>query len=200
MGTYLNPGKSGFERILGSDYVDKTGMIGLLNHTIGTTKNLTCISRPRRFGKSYAAQMLCAYYDKTCDSHGLFSEYEIAKDRSYEKHLNKYHVISLDISGFISEARQKKVSLSDIPAIINNVILEEVKAFNPETSHSTTLSEGLLKLVRSTETKIVFVIDEWDSLIREAKNDPDAQEIYLNLLRAGLKTIILHLKQLPQLI
>ena len=34
MGTYLNPGNSGFLRILGSDYVDKTGLIGLLNHTI----------------------------------------------------------------------------------------------------------------------------------------------------------------------
>jgi hypothetical protein len=72
MGTYLNPGNSGFARIINSDYVDKTGLIGVINGTIGTTKNLTCISRPRRFGKSYAAQMLCAYYDKTCDSHELF--------------------------------------------------------------------------------------------------------------------------------
>ena len=57
MGTHLNPGNSGFRRILGSEYVDKTGMIGLVNRTIGTANNLTCICRPRRFGKSYAAQM-----------------------------------------------------------------------------------------------------------------------------------------------
>ncbi|MBO6300625.1 MAG: AAA family ATPase, partial [Lachnospiraceae bacterium] len=56
MGTYLNPGNSGFERIVSSDYVDKTGLISLINGTIGTTKSLTCISRPRRFGKSYAAK------------------------------------------------------------------------------------------------------------------------------------------------
>ena len=65
MGTYLNPGNSGFTRITASGYVDKTGLISLINETINTTRCLTCISRPRRFGKSYAAQMLCAYYDKT---------------------------------------------------------------------------------------------------------------------------------------
>ena len=93
MGAYLNPGNSGFARIISSDYVDMTGLIGLLNRTINTTKNLTCISRPRRFGKSYAAQMLCAYYDKTCDSHELFAGLRIAQDQTYEKHIGKYDVI-----------------------------------------------------------------------------------------------------------
>ena len=71
MGVYLNPGNDGFARIISDNYVDKTGLISLINKAIGTTKNLICISRPRRFGKSYAAQMLCAYYDKSCDSHDL---------------------------------------------------------------------------------------------------------------------------------
>ena len=74
-GIYLNPGNSGFKRIIEGEYVDKTGLISTLNRTIGTTRNLTCISRLRRFGKSYAAQMLYAYYDKTCDSHSLFENY-----------------------------------------------------------------------------------------------------------------------------
>ena len=90
MGTYLNPGNSGFTRITASGYVDKTGLISLINETINTTRCLTCISRPRRFGKSYAAQMLCAYYDKTCDSHELFKDFKIAQSKSYEKHIGKY--------------------------------------------------------------------------------------------------------------
>lgn len=93
MGTYLNPGNSGFAEILQSDYVDKTGLISLINRTIGTKKKLNCISRPRRFGKSYAAQMLCAYYDKTCASHELFAGLKIAQDQTYEKHIGKYDVI-----------------------------------------------------------------------------------------------------------
>ena len=80
MGNYLNPGNSGFEEIRRSLYVDKSGLIRLINDTIGTKQKLTCISRPRRFGKSFAAQMLCAYYDKTCDSADLFEDLIIAKD------------------------------------------------------------------------------------------------------------------------
>ena len=83
MGTYLNPGNKGFKRIVNGEYVDKTGLISLINSTIGTTKNLICISRPRRFGKSYAAQMLCAYYDRSCDSRDLFANLEIAEKSDY---------------------------------------------------------------------------------------------------------------------
>lgn len=174
-------------RILNSDYVDKTGMIALLNHTIDTTKNLTCISRPRRFGKSYAAQMLCAYYDRTCDSRELFSHLQIAQDETYEKHLNKYHVISLDISGFVSTAKQGKQSFSDLPLTISRSISEELRTIYPELKQGNTQNEEMLNLVRSTQTKIIFVIDEWDALIREAKEDPTNQEIFLNMLRGWFK-------------
>ena len=89
MGTYLNPGNSGFSRIRNDLYVDKTGMIALVNDTIGTSEKLTCVSRPRRFGKSFAAQMLCAYYDKTCDSGKLFDGKAISRSESYREHLNR---------------------------------------------------------------------------------------------------------------
>lgn len=68
MGTYLNPGNSGFAGIRNDIYIDKSGLISLVNDTIETPRRLTCVSRPRRFGKSFAAQMLCAYYDKCRDS------------------------------------------------------------------------------------------------------------------------------------
>lgn len=88
MGTYLNPGNKAFQEILQSGYVDKTGLIALINQTVGTMQKLTCISRPRRFGKSYAAKMLCAYYDCSCDSHVLFDDKEIARIQGYLTHLN----------------------------------------------------------------------------------------------------------------
>lgn len=97
MGMYLNPGNSGFVDIRNSRYVDKSGMIQLINSTIGTTMKLTCVSRPRRFGKSFAAKMLCAYYDKTCDSSALFEDLGIAQKEewsgSYRQHLNKYDMM-----------------------------------------------------------------------------------------------------------
>ena len=75
MGKHMNPGNEAFKEALQTYYVDKTGMIALINRTINTKMKLTCISRPRRFGKSYAVQMLCAYYDCQCDSHGLFDNH-----------------------------------------------------------------------------------------------------------------------------
>jgi len=187
MGTYLNPGNSGFAEILQSDYVDKTGLISLINSTIGTKKKLTCISRPRRFGKSYAAQMLCAYYDKSCDSHELFAGYEISADTTYEEHLNRYHVINLDVTGFISQAKKKKKPLGDIPVQIDKAVQDDVLMLYPELKRHEQLNDCLLELVRSTHTKLIFVIDEWDSMIREAKDDEATQESYLNLLRGWFK-------------
>ena len=179
MGTYLNPGNSGFARIVKSDYVDKTGLIGLINQTIGKTKNLTCISRPRRFGKSYAAQMLCAYYDKTCDSHELFSEYTIAEDKSYEKHINKYDVIYLDMTGIIGET-----SPDDIVAYIKRSVVNEICAQYSEVKIEEGFAPTLVNLVNNTNDKIVMIIDEWDAPIRE---NPEIQEEYLEFLRSLFK-------------
>lgn len=52
-GQYVNPGNSRFQRILNAKYIDKTGMIGLINARIDSPQGMVCISRPRRFGKSY---------------------------------------------------------------------------------------------------------------------------------------------------
>lgn len=74
MGKYLNLGNDGFAAIRKGLYVDKSGLISFMNKTLGTNDKLTCVSRPRRFGKSYAAKMLCAYYDKSNDSSWLFDK------------------------------------------------------------------------------------------------------------------------------
>lgn len=117
-GMYLNPGNEAFAGILNGDYVDKTGLIDVINSTLNKPSKLTCISRPRRFGKSFAASMLTAYYDCSCDSHELFNDYEISKCESYEKHLNKYNVIALDITGFISEVKKSDKKRSGIYLIL----------------------------------------------------------------------------------
>ena len=103
-GNYLNIGNAGFASVRKGTYVDKTGMIAFTNRILGTKDKLICVSRPRRFGKSIAAQMLCAYYDKSCDSRELFERLEISGDASFEQYLNRYNVIYLDITLFISRA------------------------------------------------------------------------------------------------
>lgn len=182
MGTYLNPGNSGFVRIVNSGYVDKTGLIARLNNTIGTTKNLTCISRPRRFGKSFAAQMLCAYYDRTCDSRALFDNYEIARSDSYCTHLNKYHVVYLDMTGIMGET-----SMNDIVSFAKRNIVEDIKEAFPQVKIEEGFAATLANLTEATQTKIVMIIDEWDAPIREAKDALDVQKQYLEFLRSLFK-------------
>ncbi len=188
MGIYFNPGNSGFQRIVNSEYVDKTGLIRLINETIGTVNNLTCVSRPRRFGKSFAAQMLCAYYDCSCDSHSLFDNKEIAGAEGYLAHLNQYHVISLDIATFLSVAQRKGIPLKEVPDMIVDGLLAELAEIYPDCVGGGGFSDSLVRCVEKTGKRFMFVIDEWDVLIREAKGDTVAQKRYLSLLREWFKS------------
>lgn len=187
MGVYINPGNSGFSEINDSDYVDKTGLIELINQTVGKKNKLTCISRPRRFGKSYAARMLTAYYDCSCDSHRLFDDKKVSEVKDYEEYMNQYNVIYLDITGFISEAKRKQHSLRTVPDRIAQAIFDEVSLLDSTVGNEKTLNDCLIRFVEGSKKSIIFIIDEWDAMIREAKDDEVAQQSYLNLLRGWFK-------------
>ena len=184
MGKYLNVGNAGFQSAKKGTYVDKTGLISFINATLGTKEKLTCVSRPRRFGKSYAAQMLCAYYDKSCDSRFLFTDCEIEKDSSFEKYLNKYDVIYLDITWFIANAENITHTVKNIQ---KEVIRELCKAY-PGSEAEKTLPETLYNAAELTGNKFIIIIDEWDALFREAKYDTNLQEEYIQLLRGLFKS------------
>ena len=66
VGVHLNPGNEAFAEVVCSDYVDKTELIDVVNGTIHTLNKLTCISRPRRFGKSIVASMIAAVTPMHC--------------------------------------------------------------------------------------------------------------------------------------
>ncbi len=182
MGNYVNPGNHGFSEIRNDIYVDKTGLIRLINQTIHTPRRLTCISRPRRFGKSFAAQMLCAYFDKTCDSATLFDDLAIAGDPQYLKHRNQYDVIYLDMTGVIGEASMTGL----VPYIQRNVVQELTEQY-PALNVAEGFSATLANAAEAAGNKFIMIIDEWDAPIREAKEHPDLQRKYLEFLRSLFK-------------
>ena len=97
MGSYLNPGNKGFCESLNSTiYVDKSGLIEKTNALINTRQKFLCVSRPRRFGKSMAADMLAAYYDIDEESSKLFDNLAVSRIKSYKKYLNQYDVIKIN--------------------------------------------------------------------------------------------------------
>ncbi len=186
MGLYLNPGNEAFQQIRRGIYVDKSDLIDFINNVVETPAKLISFSRPRRFGKSFAAKMLCAYYDKSCDSRELFDDLRISKMDSYEEYLNKYNVIYLDITRFISRSKSKG---TEVVADIQSVVIKELKkAFHGYIDEDETyLPDALYAVSQHTANKFIIIIDEWDALFRESKDDVDIQEEYVQLLRGLFK-------------
>lgn len=181
MGVYVNPGNLGFSQIVADEYVDKTGLIARVNQTIGKPRPLVCVTRPRRFGKSFAAQSLTAYYCCSCDSRPLFDKLDISKDPSFEQHLNAYNVLRLDLTSFTT------VDGGDVvPALVSRIVADLTAEFPGAVQHPE-LDLALLDVVRATRRKFVFVIDEWDAPLREAKDNEYAKEQWVKCLRTLFK-------------
>lgn len=184
MGLYLNAGNAGFQSVRKSSYVDKTGLISFINGTLGTKDKMTCVSRARRFGKSFAAKMLCAYYDKSCDSRALFEDLEIANDPSFEEHLNNYDVLYLDMTFFISVCGDMK----RVMEYLQEQVIREVADEYPAAAGETSLPVAMAKASGAAGRKFIVIIDEWDAIFREAKNDEQLQKSYIQLLRGLFKS------------
>ena len=127
MGTYFNPSNEGFRKSAKDEiYIDKSGLLNILNRRLGAEKNCIAVSHARRFGKSQAARMIDAYYSRGCDSTELFSNLEISKSPDFKKHLNQYNVIHIDISSFTDYYKENLVSK------IIEIIYNELKAEYPD--------------------------------------------------------------------
>ena len=122
MANYINLGNELFASTRRGEYIDKSGLIAVINDTLLTRNRFTCVSRCRRFGKSMAAEMLCAYYDKSCDSRELFRGLEIESHPTFEDQLNKYPVIYVDMTDFMTRYRGRQ----DVVDIIQQTLIKDI--------------------------------------------------------------------------
>lgn len=185
MGTYISKGNEAFRIARNGEYVDKSGMIALINNTLDTERMYSCVTRCRRFGKSMAAKMLCAYYDCSCNSRDLFKDLVIANNNSFEKHLNKYPTIYIDITDFTTRYRNDQ----DIVNILQKAVKDDVSSAFSEIPHSDAddLMSLLVKIHATTKQKFVLIMDEWDAIFREFDNIPEIKDDFVNLLRRLFK-------------
>lgn len=129
MGRFLNPDNNAFQKAVHSQiYIDKTGLLSYTNKVLDTKQAFICNSRPRRFGKSTAADMLTAYYSKGSDSAQLFANFSISTDPSFQQHLNQYNVIHFDVQWFMDS--DKDINL--IVEKIQKTIIEELRTVYPD--------------------------------------------------------------------
>ena len=115
MGYYLNPSSPRYEKLKKSKvFVDKTDIFEILNENLGKEKSFFCLSRPRCFGKSVTAQMICSYYARCQDSSSLFDNLKIASFDDYKKHLNQH-----DVAFHQMQQWYDGYSFKDVPHIYN---------------------------------------------------------------------------------
>lgn len=166
MGIYLNPSNDGFkETLAGKIYVDKTMMLSELNKLIGTPNKYICVSRPRRFGKTIATKMMCAYYSKGCDSREIFDKLKISKAKNYLQYLNKLNFIKIDVAGEYQNARVKNETLIDL----QTKLLREFRAQFPKIKFrdNETLANCIMEVYYATQERFVIILDEYDCLVRD---------------------------------
>lgn len=185
MGIYLNPDNEGFwESVRSEIYVDKTGLIAHTNKYMNTEQKCICVSRPRRFGKSMALKMLAAYYSCGCDSRDLFKGCKIEGNETFEKHLNKYNVIYLNMQQFLIRAKQQGVT-----EYLERVVIADIRKVYGElfSEEETILAAVLEQIYSETKRKFIFLVDEWDCVMRERQESEALQKQYLDFLRDLLK-------------
>ena len=174
MGSYLNPGSDLFEMALKSQiFVDKSGLIEKTNRCLRTLQRYMCVSRPRRFGKSMGVDMLAAYYDRSVDTKELFHDLKISSTEGYEKHLNQYDVLKINMQEFLS-------ATSDIESMMRMV--SEYLIFDLKEQYTKVrfrdeknLVQVMKDIYNYTKHPFVILIDEWDCLFREYQQDQEAQ-------------------------
>ena len=186
MGSYLNPGSFSFRGSLRSKiYVDKSELIAKINEVLYTEQKYICVSRPRRFGKSMAANMLAAYYDRSENTEELFQNLMISKDSSYRENLNQYDVIKINMQEFLSLSG----TIEEMLQMLRDYLLSDFKEAYHEVHFRD--EKNIIQVMKDvfsyTKCPFVILIDEWDCLFREYKQDKEAQKKYLDFLRVWLK-------------
>ena len=195
MGQYLNPGSQRYQMTVNSKiFVDKTEMILYLNSILNTQQRFVSVSRPRRFGKSIAADMVCAYYDREANDRELFEKRMLSKcsqtgaeseEIIWDKYLGKFDVIRIVMTKFV----KKNVTVREALEKMQRLVIRDYKKAYPDVAlfDENDLIQTLDDVYAENDRQVVVVIDEWDAFFRERKDDKEGQKEYLDFLRDLLK-------------
>ncbi|MDO4806297.1 MAG: AAA family ATPase [Coriobacteriales bacterium] len=195
MATYLNPGKYAYEEAVRSAvFVDKTPMIRYLNSLVRTRDKYACVSRPRRFGKTMAVDMLSAYYGRGAGSRKLFQQTRLATDEPsgeggdalpWDTYLGSFDVLRIVMTDFFTEG----TSVKDAIVRLRQLVARDVVREYPDASYfdKGDLSQSMADAFAVSGRQFVVLIDEWDAPFRVRKADAAGQRAYLDFLRGLLK-------------
>ncbi len=206
MGSILNPTmENSFETLVNFKdkdiFVDKTDFIEKMSAKINADKRFFAVTRPRRFGKTVTAHMLLAYYSKGYIGTKIFDGLHIADKDNYAEHLNKYDVIYIDmntIDGLFdgySGQKQKVEGVNDLVDYFEYSVIKDLKSSNEFSKclekhqiGNMGLLETLLAITQDLNTRFIFIMDEWDLVYREYRDDEVLQKKFIKLLKNLFKS------------
>lgn len=98
--------------------------------------------------------------------------------------MNQYDVIYLNMQRFLIRAKDHKVT-----EYLERAVIEELRDIYGDLfpERVTVLAEALEKIYVKTDKQFIFLIDEWDCVIRERQESEALQKQYLDFLRDLLK-------------
>jgi hypothetical protein len=210
MGDIINPveGNSFVDLVEAKDtriFVDKTDFINRTNALLNTDGKLLSLTRPRRFGKTVTADMLLAYYSKEYDGQKIFDNLKITNNEykaSYEKNLNKYDVIYIDMNSirddYIAYTEDEELQVKGVTTIVDYLQYSVIEELKENGDYANILSESrkvgkknlssaLKEICNHTKEQFILIMDEWDLIYRDYRNDTQLQESFIDFLRGLFK-------------
>ena len=140
-------------------------LISQLNKFIDEGNQYICVSRPRRFGKTIASNMLCAYYSKGCDSREMFSKLKIAKAKNFEQYLNKLNYIKIDVASEYQNAINKPNWLVKLANMVKMEFQQQFPTI--DFTYSESIADCIVRVNSITGERFVIILDEYDCLVRD---------------------------------
>ncbi len=186
---YLNQNSNEFISYkIDNIFVDKSRLIKETNENLNKkSRKFMCVTRPRRFGKSLALSMLNAYYSKGCDSRELFKDLAIAKDPSFEEHLNKHNVFYIDMNSHYESLKDKNGFVSALEEDLLSD-LEEIYGSESLRFKGLSLNKAFAKIRSVCNDRFIFLIDEWDAVYRKAGSNARLCDEYTGFLESLFKS------------
>ena len=208
MGDFLNPCNGNSFTILAKRkdrylFVDKTDFIEITNKRLDEDDRFIAVTRPRRFGKTVTADMLLAYYSKAYAEQRIFDNLKISGKDSYTEYLNKYDVIYIDMNSikdkytsYKSDSSVYVEGIDDLVDFMQYMIMLELKKNSDYAEKISkdpligkkSLSSALQAICTYTGEKFILIMDEWDLIYRDYRNDNALQEKFIELLRGLFKS------------
>jgi len=169
-------------------FADQSEVLKLINRHVNTDRQYLAVLRPHGFGKSVIASMLEAYYSKEGEGAELFSGLKFGENEGWDRYLSKFNVIHITMTDYFPEKGQLNSAGTMIDLFTDDLRQMLYERYGDILPEGLTDSLDLLnRIYQETQEQFIFIIDEWDAMMRRFPEDEENKKYYLDILLKLLK-------------